>query len=679
MKNGLDRLLRPNSIAVLGGDWAKAVILSSREVGYQGEIWPVHPHHEDVAGIKAYRSVDDLPSAPDAVFVGINRKASIGVVRQLSEMGAGGVVAFASGFAEVDDGAELQDQLVEAAGAMPVVGPNCYGVINYLDAALLWPDIHGGSRVDKGVAIITQSSNLAINLTMDQNGLSTAYIITLGNQAMVTMADMIRALAADDRVTAIGLHIEGVRNSHDFAAAISEARDRGKPVIAIKAGASDAARKMTMSHTASLAGSHQVASAFFAASGVGQVNSIEAFLQALGLLHCFGELTGKSLMTMSCSGGEASLMADAAQRHGIPLPDFDDAAIAAIAETVNPLVTVSNPFDYHTFDWGDEERLTASFTCALAAGIDINALVLDFPAGHITRVEGWHAAIRAIKAARDATGARAAVIASMPENMPPEVARDLMQDGIAPLRGFDTALEAINAAHAASAHSASKDKGFQPIGLDPVGGEAETLTEAEAKAMLKASGVPVPDGRVASSLDEALGFAEGRVVVMKTVTAAHKTEQGGVKLNINDPDAVRVAWHDLTHGQASPHVLIEEMITDSVAEMIIGVGRDATYGLHLVIGAGGIQTEIWRDTMTLMLPASPEDVSKAIGTLTMAPLLKGFRGMPPGDEAALMECIWNIAGFALAHEKTLLELDINPLLVRPGGVVAVDALIRCAK
>ena len=132
MKNGLDRLLRPNSIAVLGGDWAKAVILSSREVGYQGEIWPLHPHHEDVAGIKAYRSVDDLPSAPDAVFVGINRKASIGVVRQLSEMGAGGGVAFASGFAEVDDGAELQDQLVEAAGAMPVVGPNCYGVINYL-------------------------------------------------------------------------------------------------------------------------------------------------------------------------------------------------------------------------------------------------------------------------------------------------------------------------------------------------------------------------------------------------------------------------------------------------------------------------------------------------------------------------------------------------------------------
>ncbi|MGC6484108.1 MAG: CoA-binding protein, partial [Candidatus Puniceispirillales bacterium] len=246
---GLDRLLRPRTIAVLGGGWAQAVILTSLEMQFDGEIWPVHPRHETVAGLKAYRDIDDLPAPPDAVFVGVNRFATIEIVERLAAMGAGGVVAFASGFAEVDDGAELQQNLVAAAGEMPVLGPNCYGMINYLDGAVLWPDVHGGDRVDSGVAIITQSSNLSINLTMQKGGLPIAYMLTLGNQAMIGMDGLIRAVANDDRVTAIGLHIEGIRDAGAFAEAVAFARSRGKPVVAVKAGASDAARAMTMSHT----------------------------------------------------------------------------------------------------------------------------------------------------------------------------------------------------------------------------------------------------------------------------------------------------------------------------------------------------------------------------------------------------------------------------------------------
>ena len=224
--SGLDRLLRPKTVAVLGGGWAQAVILTSLEMQFDGEIWPVHPRHETVAGLKAYADIDDLPAAPDAVFIGVNRFDTIDLVARLAKMGAGGVVAFASGFAEVDDGAELQQQLVEAAGDMSVLGPNCYGMINYLDGAVLWPDVHGGRRVDSGVAIITQSSNLSINLSMQQGGLPIAYMLTLGNQAMIGMDGLINTVARDDRVTAIGLHIEGIRDAARATASASSAASK---------------------------------------------------------------------------------------------------------------------------------------------------------------------------------------------------------------------------------------------------------------------------------------------------------------------------------------------------------------------------------------------------------------------------------------------------------------------
>ena len=672
MAAGLNRLLRPKSVAVMGGDWARSVVLELLDTGFGGDIWPVRPRGTEFEGLKAYNDLASLPAAPDAVFIGINRLATIEAVAELAAMGAGGAVAFASGFAEVEDGQDLQNRLLEAAGGMPVLGPNCYGLINYLDGSLLWPDVHGGRRVERGVAIVTQSSNLAINLTMDRGGLPIAYVATLGNQAMVGMADMVRAVAADDRVTAIGLHIEGISDVGDFFEAAVESKESGKPVVALKAGASESARRTALSHTASLAGSHQVATSFFKAAGIGQVEGIEAFLQALGLLHCFGAISESSLLSMSCSGGEAALVADAAHACGIPMPDFDAAARAAIAETVNPLVAVANPFDYHTFDWGDRERLTATFTRALAAGMGVNALVLDFPAQHVIRTEGWHTAIDALRAARDATGAKAAVLASMPENMPAETASQLMEDGIAPLRGLHNAMEALKAAHAASLPP-YLDRA--PAGRGALPDKIVTLVEVEAKAVLAEAGIAIPAGCVVDSLVAALEAAKGRVVAMKA-GAAHKTEEGGVRLGLDTPEKVEAAWRDLS---GRGRVLVEEMSEGGVAEMILGVARDACYGLHLVVGAGGVETEILQDAAVIMLPAPRSVVEEAIRGLRMAPLLEGFRGRPVADMEALFELVDRVQDYAVAHGDSLVELDINPVLVREDGVVALDALIRQAQ
>ena len=201
----LSRLFRPRSIVVLGGWWAENVVAQCVKSGFDGDIWPVHPKRETMAGIPCLRSLDDLPSAPDAAFLGINRHAAIEATATLSAMGCGGAVCFASGFAETGD-TDLQAALVAAAGPMPLLGPNCYGVLNYLDGAMLWPDQHGGCQVERGVAIISQSSNIAINISMQARGLPIAYMACVGNQAQTSLTDMARSLLADDRVLSL-IHI----------------------------------------------------------------------------------------------------------------------------------------------------------------------------------------------------------------------------------------------------------------------------------------------------------------------------------------------------------------------------------------------------------------------------------------------------------------------------------------
>ncbi|HMA13503.1 MAG TPA: CoA-binding protein, partial [Kiloniellaceae bacterium] len=284
----LERLLRPRSIAVFGGGPAAAVIAQCDRLGFAGELWPVHPEKAEIGGRRAYRGVAELPGAPDAAFVAVNRHLTIDIVRDLAAAGAGGAVCYASGFREAEgedaEGEALQAALVDAAGTMPILGPNCYGMINYAEGALLWPDQHGGRRLagdERGVAIVTQSSNIAINMTMQRRGLPLAYVVTAGNQAQTGLSEIAVGLLDDPRVTALGLHIEGFDSLRGMEALAARARELRKPVVALKVGRSDQARAATLSHTASLAGSDAVASAFLRRLGIARLDSVPAFLEAL--------------------------------------------------------------------------------------------------------------------------------------------------------------------------------------------------------------------------------------------------------------------------------------------------------------------------------------------------------------------------------------------------------------
>jgi acyl-CoA synthetase (NDP forming) len=674
----LSRLFRPRSIALIGGSVASAAAHQCRRMGFAGKVWRIHPTKTEDEGFPCFPDVASLPEVPDAVFLGVNRALTVGIVAELARAGAGGVVCYASGFSESgEEGAGFTAQVLEAAGDMPLIGPNCYGMINYLDGALLWPDQHGGQRTTRGVGILTQSSNIAINLTMQRRGLPIAYVATAGNQAQTDLSELGFGILGDERVTALGFHVEGLKNADAFAKLALEARARKVPVIALAIGRSEQARSLTMSHTASLAGEMAGTRAFFAKLGVPLVHSLPAFLETLKLLHVHGPLDGGDLCSMSCSGGEAALMADSAHGLKVRFRPLTPAQTRAVAATAHPLVTVSNPLDYHTFSWANEPEMTGTFSAMMAAGFDLSMLVLDFPRGDRCSDADWVYSMNALQAASRSSGGKAAVVASLPENLTEAHAADLMDRGIAPLCGIDDALAAAQAAaEIGAAWQRPEPKTLAPVA--PGTGLVRLLSEAEAKQSLAKFGVPVPAGRVVASADEAAKAAVeiGFPVALKALGVAHKTEAGALRLKLKDEAAVRDAAKALL--PLGSGLLVEAMVEGSVAEIILGVVNDPQYGLLLTLGAGGILTELLEDSRTLLLPATRAEIAEALGSLRVAKLLKGYRGGARADMEAAVDAALAVARFAEANAAGLRELDVNPLMLREEGkgAVAADALLR---
>ena len=275
-------------LAFVGGDPAEVAIRQCMALGFAGDLWPVHPHRSTMAGLPVFASLGDLPSPPDAALVAVNRNATVEVVGQLAKMGAGAAVCYASGFAEVGgDGVGLQEALVAAAGDMPLVGPNCYGTVSATVGAALWPDQQGLSRVDRGVALVTQSGNIGLNLTMQDRAMGISHVLTLGNQAGLGVEDCLEALVGDPSVSGIGLHVEALGDVARFEAACHVALEAGIPIVVLKTGSSDQGALIAASHTSSLVGNEAAYGALFDRSGVRRVRSIPELLDTLLGLSLF--------------------------------------------------------------------------------------------------------------------------------------------------------------------------------------------------------------------------------------------------------------------------------------------------------------------------------------------------------------------------------------------------------
>ncbi|MEM7632177.1 MAG: acetate--CoA ligase family protein [Pseudomonadota bacterium] len=664
----MGRLLRPRSIAVVGGGaWCTSVIRQAEQMGFDGAIWPVHPSAMEIAGHGAFPTIEDLPAAPDACFVGVNRQATVDVVGALAQIGAGGAVCFASGFAEArgEDAAsaDLQAALVAAAGDMPILGPNCYGFINALDAALLWPDQHGCVPVARGVAILTQSSNIAINLTMQQRGLPIAYTVTCGNMAQTSQAQIALALLEDTRVTAIGLHIEGFGDIAAWEALAARAPARGVAVGALNVGGADQARAATVSHTASLAGSDAGAQALLERLGFARVRALTDFLETLKLLHCAGPLGGNRLASISCSGGEASLIADMALAHGLQFPALDAGQQTALRNALGPMVALSNPLDYHTYIWRDTAAMTQVWSAMTGPGIDLTLSVVDYPR---TDPTDWRCTVEAALATRAQTDRPFAVVASLPELMPADIAAELMEGGVVPMCGLS---EALVAADAAARIGAPHVNALWPA---PEIAAGAVITEARAKARLASVGLYVPRHR-SVAVDEVAQAATGfdGPLAIKGEGLAHKTEAGAVRLGVAPGDAA-----DVARRMGTETVLIEEMIGGAVVELLVGVTRDPAHGFVLTLGAGGVWTEVMRDTVSLLLPATEADITAALNRLRIAPVLAGYRGQPAASQDAIVAAVTTLQRFVAAHRDQVNEVEINPLICTPTRAIAVDALLQ---
>ena len=687
----LARLLRPRSLAIVGGKAAEEAVRQCRALGFAGPIWPVNPKRETMGGLPCFPDLAALPDAPDAVFLAAPAPATIALAGDLA--GAGGTICYASDFAESgEDGQARQTELIAAAGGVPLIGPNCYGMLNLFDRVALWPDQHGCLPIDagRGIAIVSQSGNLALNFTMQTRGLPIGYVISVGNCADVTPADLIEALIQDERVSAIGLHLEGLGSVARFSEACLAARAAGVPLVALKTGASEKGAALTLSHTSSLAGADALCDALFARYGVARAHDPASFLEALKLLHVSGPLRGRRITSASCSGGEASLTADLAERVGLETPDFPPATQAELEAVLGPRVNVANPLDYHTYIWGDAAAQTACFAGMLGADFEASMLILDFPRADRCTSADWDVTIAAflasVRACPAAKGTVRIVASALAENLPEAVAAQLITHGIVPAGGLSEALHAIAAAaEIGEAWSRPAPAALQDV-PPPVPGAPVTWDEVLSKAALSACGVPVPRGRLLTLAelealcgDETTSLPAPFPLVLKAVGAdlAHKTELGGVALGLSSRADLLMAGHRMA-GLGGTY-LIEEMVGGTIAELIVGIGRDPQFGVFMTLGAGGIFVELLRQVEQVLLPASRAEIEAALARLPIYAVLSGYRGRAGCDMPALVDAIEAVAAFAMTHGDRLDELDVNPLLALPQGAVAVDALIRMKK
>ncbi|MEM7197210.1 MAG: acetate--CoA ligase family protein [Pseudomonadota bacterium] len=664
----LRRLLYPKSIAVCGGAICEAAIVACQTLGFRGSIHAINPTRDQLAGIPCTPTLNQLGEPVDALFLARKHEECITVVEQASQLGVGGVVCYASGFAELgDDAGKLrQTRLVAAASAMPIIGPNCYGTINYLDRASLWPDVYGKHNEARGVAILSQSGNIALNFTMSAYGLSLAFIIALGNQANCDAGHCLRILAEDPRITAIGLHLEGVSDPQSLFDGLQATISHKKPVVILKTATSAKSEIMALGHTASISGQHAMFVARCQAMGVAVCVGIDEFLATLKLLHIAGPLPDKRFLSLSCSGGEATIVSDLADHYTVDMIDLSMESVARI-NAIQPAQThCVNPFDYHTYFWGNEQGLHRVFAAALMTGFDAAMLIIDFPVIAPDHPD-WHATISAFHTACKAHNVVPIICATMPEGQMPKTAKELVAKGLVPIIGLSTALAAVQNAHITANATYQHFLWQSSTGRTP-------LNEYEAKTLLGKAGLDVPQGALIKQGACLPDFTTYPACVKPcAATLEHKTETGLLALNIQDLQQLEkaiAACH-----MAGFDAYAEEMIPDAIAEMLISVTCDYASGFMMVIAPGGTLAELCHDKLVIALPASRDTIDQCLRNSPMFRIIRGFRATShKGNYTAFLKLCTDLA--ELANTPHPPALEINPVIITEKRAVIADILMQ---
>jgi acetate---CoA ligase (ADP-forming) len=687
-RKGFERLLAPRHIAFIGGKDAIIAIGEARRRGFTGQYWPVNQKRDQMCDLPCYNSVDILPEAPDAVFLAIPAGAAVKTVEKLALMGAGGVVCYTAGFKESGlNGEALEQKLKAVVGDMALIGPNCYGVINYLDDMALWPFAHGGSCPGFGAAIITQSGMFSSDISMSQRSLPLTHLISAGNQTVLGLEDFIDTLCEKPAVRAIGVHIEGLADIPKFEQAALKALQYKTPIVALKTGLSEIGSRLTISHTGSISGANDLYEALFERTGVISVTNPSQLLETLKYLCVVKPPKGPKIAGFTCSGGGATMLADYAEIIGLKFPAFGSETTQALVQALPPIATVSNPLDYTTPIWGQPEFTAKVFQKAIdSAKVDAAILVQDYPASGLDESKIYYQNdANAFATAARMADIPAAICATFPENIDADTRAVLIEAGVAPMQGIH---ETLNAVAQAADWERQRQKilasPVQPLQAAKTFGISHPISEADGKAILRSMGIPVPSGQVTSgdaAPDTAQLLSFPVVLKMMGPKLLHKTEAGAVILGLKSKIEVRQAVTKMRASvtqfdpcAATDTFLVETEAVKPLAEMVINLRQDSQFGWVLTLGSGGIFVELLEDTNSLLLPTNIDRITQALGCLKLNKLLSGFRGRPAADMEKLAHQIAKVCNFLQNDTTGLQELEMNPVFIYDDRVLAVDVL-----
>ena len=695
MVRSLDPLFSPRSVAVVGAS-SDPTRIGGRPIatmlarGYAGRIMPVNPNRPDIQGLPAYASVADLPEVPDAAIVAVPAALAEQAVDQLGARGVKAAIVFSAGFAEAGEaGAVAQARLVATARrhGLRMLGPNCLGLFNDRIGfyGIFSSSLENGYPPPGRIGIASQSGAYGTHVfaVARQLGIGTPLCVTTGNEADVTVGEIIGWMADDPGTDVIAVYAEGIRDGASFTAALEAARLARKPVIVMKVGRSALGQASARSHTASIAGDDAVTDAVLAEFGAIRARSTEEMLDIARLATRRIYPVGNTLGMITVSGGAGVLVSDAAEALGLPMPPMPAAAQARLSALL-PFAAPHNPVDCTAQAFNDIS-LVGAFTESMVADGGYGSVLAFF-----TQVGG--AASIAPRLREQLSG----VQRRHPERLyvlsvlaAPDLVAGYEADGFTV---FEDPTRATVAIHAMGrlGDAFARAPGLPPPAVPVVELPATALDEAGAKRLLAQAGIPSAPERACATAEAAVDAAAalGFPVVMKILSPdiLHKSEIGGVLLDVASPAAVRDGYALLLARarQAAPAARIEGVLVAKQlrggVECILGIHRDPVFGPVAMFGLGGIFVEILHDVAFRRCPFGPGVAEAMIRSIRAAPLLLGARGRPVADIAALAGMLSRLSVFAHQAGPRLASIDLNPVLAMPAGegAYAVDAVIELA-
>jgi acyl-CoA synthetase (NDP forming) len=705
----LQPLIAPASIAVIGASENTGpglqVLENLRQLGYGGKIYPVNPRYQQVLGLPCFPSLAAVWEAGhtvDLVAILLNRNLVLPILEEAARVGVRAAWAFANGFAEADEkGRALQQQITDLCRKHGILfcGPNCVGLLNFNGKAGAYSAPAPREILPGDIGMVAQSGYMCIQVANANRGLGFSMILSAGNEAVVDATDYIGYMLEDPGTRVIMAFIEQFRRPERLPALACRARELQKPIVLIKVGRSEMARRATAAHTGALAGSDDVQGALFKQLGLIRVVDLDEMFETAELLSKWRNRLpkGNGVFAVTLSGGVISLLADLGERLNLRFPGWTDTGRARVQEFLPPYAGVDNPLDA----WGSGKVEEAYLPCLSAAAEEPEADLIfvsqDVPGGMAPRQVEQYAAVAEAAATVHARSGKPVVFLSNPSGGFDATIRGILErTGVPLLQGSREGLRAVDHAITYAEFLARDPKPLFTTGPSPAAervrpildGFSGALTEFKSKQVLAAYGVSCTPEHLCSSAEEAVAAAReiGTPVALKVMSPQilHKTEAGVIALSLGSAEEIRRSYGRLLEAARSYEpqaridgVLCQRMATGAVAEAIVGLLIDPQFGPAVIFGMGGVMVEVLGDRALGIPPLDRDTARGMIEQTRTSRILKGFRGAPPADMEALIDVLIAVGDLAVDWPERIEALDINPLLIMPegGGVVAVDALL----